>query len=279
MSVIAISGISGFVGSYLNSYFYVKGYDVIEITREDLAEPVLLKQKVEKADVIINLSGKNIIQRWSKKKKKQIYKSRIESTKALVSAINANDKKQLFISTSAIGIYENDIACDEEDFIYGQTFLTQLCQDWEREASRVEKRLAIFRLGVVLGEGGALKKMLTPFKLGLGGKIGDGKQPFSYIHIEDLARAYEHVITHDSMEGVFNLTTPNPTTNSDFTDTLAKRVDKPAFISLPTFVLKLIYGGGEQVLSHGQKVYPKRLLENGFEFKYEKLKNILNDLI
>jgi len=131
MSVIAISGISGFVGSYLNSYFYVKGYDVIEITREDLDTPALLKQKVEKADVIINLSGKKIIQRWSKKIKKQIYKSRIESTEALVSAINANDKKQLFISTSAIGIYENDISCDEEDFIYGQTFLTQLCQDWD----------------------------------------------------------------------------------------------------------------------------------------------------
>ena len=279
MSVIAISGISGFVGSYLNSYFYVKGYDVIEITREDLDTPALLKQKVEKADVIINLSGKKIIQRWSKKIKKQIYKSRIESTEALVSAINANDKKQLFISTSAIGIYENDISCDEEDFIYGQTFLTQLCQDWEREASKVNKRLAILRLGVVLGNGGALAKMLTPFNLGLGGKIGDGKQPFSYIHIEDLARAYEYLITHDRLEGIFNLTTPYPTTNADFTTLLAKKLDKPAFIPLSTFMLKLIFGEGAQVLTNGQMVYPKRLLESGFEFQYRDVDSVLSDLI
>jgi len=131
----------------------------------------------------------------------------------------------------------------------------------------------------VLGNGGALAKMLTPFNLGLGGKIGDGKQPFSYIHIEDLARAYEYLITHDRLEGIFNLTTPYPTTNADFTTLLAKKLDKPAFIPLSTFMLKLIFGEGAQVLTNGQMVYPKRLLESGFEFQYRDVDSVLSDLI
>ena len=276
---IAIAGASGFVGSYLQDYFYERDIEVLTVPREELSQREVLKDKIAKVDVIINLAGENIVHRWSKNHKKKMYKSRIESTKALVSAINATSKKQLFISASAIGIYENDISCDEEDFIYGQTFLTQLCQDWEREASKVNKRLAIFRLGVVLGDGGALAKMLTPFNLGLGGKIGTGKQPFSYIHIEDLARAYAHLITHDRLEGIFNLTTPSPTTNGDFTKSLAKKLDKPAFIPLPTFVLKLIFGEGAQVLSDGQMVYPKRLLASGFEFQYRDVDSVLGDLI
>ena len=279
MSVIAISGISGFVGGYLDTYFHEKGYDVIMISREDIAQAEVLKEKIAKVDTIINLAGANIIQRWSKKQQKKIYRSRIETTSALVKAINANDKKQLFISTSAIGIYENAIVCDEEDYIYGQTFLTEVCKDWEREASKVDKRLAIFRLGVVLGKGGALEKMLKPFKLGLGGRIGDGKQAFSFIHIFDLARAYEHIIYHDSLEGVFNLTTPYPVTNFAFTKILAKKLHRPAFLPLSTFVLKLIFGKGASVLSEGQYVLPKRLLESGFMFKYPKVDTVLDDLI
>ncbi len=277
--IIAISGASGYLGSYLQNYFNAKNVDVQVIKREELSHAALLKEVVAKADVIINLSGANIIQRWSKKHKKKMYHTRIESTKALVNAINANNKKQLFISTSAIGIYENNIACDEDDYTYGQTFLAELCQGWEKEASKVNKRLVIFRLGVVLGNGGALKKMLLPFKLGLGGKIGDGTQPFSYIHIEDLARAYEHIIYHNNLKGVFNLTTLNPITNSEFTKTLARKLHRLALIALPVFVLKLLFGEGSQVLSDGQRVYPKRLLESGFVFKFETIEKLLDDVL
>ncbi len=279
MSVIAICGVSGFVGTYLQDYFYERDIEVIVIKREELSQANLLKEKVAKANVIINLSGANIIQRWSKEHKKRIYHSRIDTTRALVKAINATKKEQLFISSSAIGIYENDITCDEEDYIYGDTFLAHVCKDWEKEATKVNKRLAIFRLGVVLGDGGALKKMLLPFKLGLGGKIGSGEQPFSYIHIEDLARAYEHIIYHDSMSGIFNLTTPQVSTNREFTKYLAKKLHRLAFIPLPVFILKLIFTEGSQVLIDGQKVMPKRLLESGFVFRYGSIEAALDDLI
>ncbi len=279
MKVIAISGSSGFVGTYLKKYFHDKNYEVMTIKREELTQKELLKEKITKADVIINLSGANIIQRWTKKHKKKIYRSRIKSTKALVDAINTNEKEQLFISTSAIGIYENDTACDEDDFLYGQTFLAEVCKDWEKEALKVNKRLVIFRLGVVLGDGGALKKMLLPFKLGLGGVIGDGKQPFSYIHVEDLARAYEHVIYHNKLKGIFNLTTQNPVTNQIFTKTLAKKLHRPAFLPVRVFVLKLVFGEGAQILSDGQCVYPKRLLESGFVFRFETIEKLLDDVV
>jgi len=278
MSVIAISGASGFVGTYLQDYFYGKDIKVIVIKRTDLGDGEVLQEKIDKADVIINLAGANIIQRWSKSHKKKMYRSRINSTKSLVDAINASEKEQLLISTSAIGIYENDIVMDEEDFVYGQTFLTDLCKDWEQEASKVEKKLAIFRFGVILGEGGALKKMLPPFKLGLGGVIGDGKQPFSCIHIEDLARAYTYVI-EQKLEGIFNLTSPNVTSNEHFSKALAKNLHRPAFIPVPVFALKLLFGEGAQVLSDGQRVVPKRLLDSGFVFKYADVETILEDLL
>ena len=279
MKTIAMSGSSGFVGTYLKKYFHDKNYKVITIKREELGQKELLKETIAKVDVIINLSGANIIQRWSKKQKEKIYSSRIESTKALVDAINTNEKEQLFISTSAIGIYENDIACDEDDCIYGQTFLAKTCKDWEKEAFKVHKRVIIFRLGVVLGDGGALKKMLLPFKLGLGGVIGDGKQPFSYIHIEDLARAYEYGINHNKLKGIFNLTTQNPITNQLFTHVLAKKLHRPALLPVPNFVLKWVFGEGAQILGEGQCVYPKRLLASGFVFKFKTIEPLLDDVV
>lgn len=276
---IAISGISGFVGSYLQNYFEKKMYKVIPIERSILTNEKVLANLISEANVIINLAGANILQRWNKKHKKLMYDSRINTTKALVKAINKNKKEQLFISTSAIGIYANDILCDEEQYVFGDGFLAQLCQDWEQEARQVKKRMAIFRFSIILGDGGALKKMLFPFKLGLGGKIGSGEQPFSYIHINDLARTYALIIRNQNLEGIFNLSTPNPSTNGEFSTVLARTLHRPSFFPVPALILKLIFGEGAQVLLNGQCVYPKRLIDNAFQFCFPTVKSVLDDLI
>ncbi len=276
---IAIIGSRGFVGTYLQKYFKGKNYKIITIKRAELHQKNTLHDKISQADIIINLSGANIIQRWSKTYKKLLYQSRIETTKAIVNAVNCSNKDQLLISTSAIGIYENDILCDEDNYNYAETFLAHICKNWEKEAKKAKARVVIFRLGVVLGDGGALQKMLLPFKMGLGGKIGTGEQPFSYIHIHDLARAYEQVIQNHKLKGCFNLCSPYPSTNAAFTKVLAHKLNRFAFLPLPIFVLKLIFGDGATVLSDGQKVYPKRLLQSGFVFDFETIEEVLDDLL
>lgn len=276
---IAITGSSGFVGTYLQKYFKDKNYKIITIKRAELHQQNTLHDKISQADIVINLSGANIIQRWSKTYKKLLYQSRIDTTKAIVNAINTSNKNQLFISTSAIGIYKNNILCDENNYNYAETFLAHICKDWEKEAKKAKARVVIFRFGVILGDGGALKKMLLPFKLGLGGKIGSGEQPFSYMHIHDLARAYEFVIHNHKLKGCFNLCSPYPSTNAKFTKALAHKLNRFAFLPLPTFVLKLIFGEGATLLSEGQKVYPKRLLQSGFVFDFETVEEILDNLL
>jgi uncharacterized protein (TIGR01777 family) len=275
---IAISGTSGFVGSYLCNYLSKEGYEIVAISKDDYQDIDILSSKVLESDIVLNLAGANIMQRWSEEYKKILYSSRIDTTKKIVKIINQSDKDIYLISTSAIGIYEDNIEQDEDNFTYANSFLSKICQDWESEARESKGKVAIFRFGVILGIGGALKKMLTPFKLGVGGKIADGRQPFSYIHIEDLARAYEFAIK-DRLEGTFNLVTPHPVTNSIFTKALGKILNRPTIIPLPETILKLIFGEGATILTNGQRVLPKRLLNSGFKFKYGHIDDILKDLL
>jgi uncharacterized protein (TIGR01777 family) len=275
---VAISGASGFVGSYLCNYLSKEGYEIVAISKDDYQDIDILSSKVLESDIVLNLAGANIMQRWSEEYKKILYSSRIDTTKKIVKIINQSDKDIYLISTSAIGIYEDNIEQDEDNFTYANSFLSKICQDWESEARESKGKVAIFRFGVILGIGGALKKMLTPFKLGVGGKIADGKQPFSYIHIEDLARAYEFAIK-DRLEGTFNLVTPHPVTNSIFTKALGKILNRPTIIPLPETILKLIFGEGATILTNGQRVLPKRLLNSGFKFKYGHIDDILKDLL
>jgi uncharacterized protein (TIGR01777 family) len=275
---IAISGTSGFVGSYLCNYLSKEGYEIVAISKDDYQDIDILSSKVLESDIVLNLAGANIMQRWSEEYRKILYGSRIDTTKKIVKIINQSDKDIYLISTSAIGIYEDNIEQDEDNFTYANSFLSKICQDWESEARESKGKVAIFRFGVILGIGGALKKMLTPFKLGVGGKIADGRQPFSYIHIEDLARAYEFAIK-DRLEGTFNLVTPHPVTNSIFTKALGKILNRPTIIPLPETILKLIFGEGATILTNGQRVLPKRLLNSGFKFKYGHIDDILKDLL
>lgn len=195
---------------------------------------------------------------------------------------SVENKPKLFISTSAVGIYSNKDCYDEESFEYANDFLAKLCQDWEKEAFKAKEyeiRTAIFRFGIVLGKGGALKKMLLPFKLGVGGTIGDGNQHFSFIHIEDLLNAYKFLIENIDLNGVFNLTAPTPTTNKGLTQALGKALNRPTIFPVPEFVLNMIFSEGAKVLTDGQCVKPKRLVDGGFIFKHTTIENSINSLI
>lgn len=284
MPKVAIAGASGFVGTSLQKMFKENGFDVISLRRADIADTKRLAEIIDGVDVVVNLSGANIIARWSESYKKELYDSRIYTTRNLINAISQiQNKPKLLISTSAVGIYSNSKKQTEDEYEFGTDFLAKVCKDWELEASRANEfgvRCAIFRFGIVLGKsGGAFAKMVTPFRFGLGGNIGNGKQYFSFIHIKDLCRAFKFVVENSSQEGVFNLTAPNVTTNAGLTKALASALNRPAFFDVPEFVLKLIFGEGAKVLTDGQNVYPKKLLDNGFVFEFDNIETTIKDLI
>ncbi|RBQ26886.1 MULTISPECIES: TIGR01777 family oxidoreductase [Arcobacteraceae] len=282
MKTIAISGSSGFVGQSLVDFLSKQNYKIINIKRDDLKDNQKLDFIVNSCDILINLNGANIINRWSDSYKELLVSSRIDTTKSLVKSLKRVDKKQrIFISTSAVGIYDNKSMYDENGS-FANDFLSKLCQDWEKEAQKVKDdftKVAIFRFGIVLGKnGGAFKKMILPFKLGLGGVIGSGKQSFSFIHIEDLLRVYKFIIEKD-IDGIFNLTAPTPTTNFEYTKTLGKVLNRPTIFPIPEFILKLIFSEGAKVLTDGQSTIPKNLLDLGFEFKYNNIEETLKSLV
>ncbi len=278
--IVAISGASGFVGSCLKRHL-LNSFHILPIKREELDDKEKLASIIDSSHIVINLSGASVLSRWTQKRKHILRSSRLKSTKKLVNAINASkNKPELFISTSAVGIYDSFGIHDENRYSYADDFLAQLCKDWEEEALKSNVRTVIFRLGVVLGEeAGAYKQMIVPFRFGFGGKIGSGKQGFSCIHILDLMRAYEFVINNKRVDGVLNLVCPEPTTNKDFTNTLATNLKRPAFFTVPSFILKLLYADGAIILTSGQKVKPSRLLEYGFKFRFSTSDEIVKDLV
>ena len=279
MKTISITGASGFVGSNLISHFLDQNYNVIAIKREEIHDDKKLLEIISKSDIVVNLAGATILNKWTPTYKELLYSSRIKTTQKIVNAINSlENKPELFISTSAIGIYDHRDTYDEEGN-YANDFLSKLCQKWEETAKKANTKVSIFRLGVVLGhKGGAFAKMIKPFRLGFGGHIASGNQAFSYIHIEDLLRAYSFVI-QNNISSTFNLTSPKPTTNLGLTRVLSKAVRKPALLPLPEFVLKFIYGEGAVILTNGQDVIPKRLLSLGFKFKYNDIEETIENLV
>ncbi len=257
---VAIVGGRGFIGTNLAKVF---------------KEPIIIDkngnlEEIKKADVVINLAGATILKRWSESYKRELYNSRIETTKKIVSLLNDN---QFLISASAIGIYENNCICDE-DSKPADTFLANLAKEWEKEALKF-KNSAVLRLGVVLEKnGGALKNMLLPFKLGLGGTIGRGCAYMSFIDMRDLISIYQFLIER-RVRGVFNAVSPVHTTNCEFTFELARVLKRWAPFIIPPFVLKVLYGEGAEILLSSQRVYPKRLIEAGFKFQYETIQKSL----
>lgn len=268
---IALNGATGFVASYLKERFT----DYVVIKRDDSEDEIL--KKLENVDAVFNLAGAPIIKKWTKAYKKNLISSRVGTTKTLVNAINKSDIKH-FISTSAIGAYP-DGAFDESYEGYADDFLGSLAKQWEYESLRCNKPTTILRFGVILGkDGGALKQMLLPFKMGVGGIIGDGKMMTSWIDIDDLVSIYEYVLKHKHA-GIFNATAPNPVTNYAFTKALGSQLNRPTFFPVPECILKIAFGEGSTVLTGSKEIYPKRLLESGFEFKYENIEDSLTHLL
>lgn len=283
--LIAMTGASGFVGTALSGVFKEQGLQTIGLDKDDFVSGAsVLAAKMQGSDVVVNLAGAPIINRWTDNYKRLMRESRVTLTARLIEALNLmSPRPALLISTSAVGYYAAGGPHDEDAFRRADDFLGQLTSDWEKEAFRAEDlgvRVVVFRFGVVIGRGGgALAQMLGPFRLGFGGTIGDGSQPFSWIHMDDLKSAYLAAIQNRHFSGIYNLTAPNPTTNKGLTLAISHALGKPAPFRVPRFIIKLRYGEGAGVLTSGQSAIPKRLIEKGFSFRYETIEPAVKDSV
>ena len=282
---IAMSGSTGFIGSYLKEAFAEKGYETVPLGRADFnGDGASLRDKLSKAEAVINLAGAPIAARWTESYKQELYASRIPVTEKVVTAMSGLEHKpKVFVSACGVGLYPAGGPWTEDDTARADDFLGQLALQWEQAAKMAEKagiRTVVFRFGVVLGRGGgALGKMLPIFRLGLGGVIGSGSQPFSWVHISDLVRAHCEALKNESFRGSYNLTATNPTTNRGLTRALSQVLHRPAIFPVPAFALKLLFVEGATVLLDGQSVLPKRLLDEGFAFQFERIEDALTDLV
>ncbi len=299
---VVITGATGFVGQVIVKQLLAAGDEVIVLTRNVARAAITLGsacryyqwneneelpplEALEGADGIINLMGESISKRWDENQKKKIYNSRIFGTRKLVEAMEKLKKKpSVFVSTSAIGVYGNRGPEEiNEASTVGSDFLAKVCLDWENEANKArnqEARVAIIRVGIVLGHGGgALAQMLPIFKLGGGGPLGSGRQYMSWIHIDDLASMYVEALKNNEIKGVLNGTSPYPVTNAEFTKVLGKVVRRPAFLPAPSFAIKIAFGEMSQILLEGQKVLPVKFKEAKFRFRMPTLEMALKESI
>lgn len=290
-----ITGASGLIGKELASSLREKGYELLLASRSEPKNEEQIKWTVEDGfhdedlhrleglDAVIHLAGENVAGlRWTEEKKKAIRDSRVIGTRTIIDAFSKlKAKPKTFIAGSAIGFY-GDRGDDEmtESSQAGTNFFADVCRDWEAESRRAEDmgiRTVLLRTGIVLSkDGGALGTMLLPFKLGVGGVVGSGKQWMSWISLEDQIRAILYVLENENIRGAVNLTSPNPATNEQFTKTLGEVLYRPTFLPLPEFAVSMIFGEmGDALLLDSTKVLPKRLQDAGFEFKYPTLKSAL----
>lgn len=296
---IFISGGTGFVGTNLAIYLLNKGHSVIatgtssahkSIRHEnfcyisaDSTKKGPWQDSIKDVDALINLAGRTIFSRWSEGNKKQIYDSRILTTRNLVEAI-PDDKRIVLCSTSAVGYYGNrgeEIL--KEDASPGKDFLATVSIDWEKEAFLAEEkgvRVAVMRFGVVLGKnGGALAKMIPAFKSFAGGPLGSGDQWFPWIHLDDLVSAIKVILENEDISGPVNFCAPNPVRNRDFAKAFGKVIGRPSFMRAPSFMIRALMGEMGTVVMSSQRVIPDKLLRNGFEFEYPDIHKALNNLL
>lgn len=262
------------------------GSQVDEVIHWRTADEPLLLPKNHSFQSVVNLMGDPIAEgRWTKDKKKRIRDSRVLGTRKLVDALlQAGQLPEVLVSASAIGIYGDagDDLC-EEDHPHGQCFLTDVCAQWENEAMQLQThgvRVVCLRIGIVLGaDGGALKEMTPLFRRCMGGRLGNGKQWMSWIHVSDLASLIQWSIQNQSISGPVNATAPNPARNEEFTKILASAVGRPAFLSVPKFALRLVLGEFAESLLYSQRVVPAVALANGFQFEFTDLANAIKDTV
>ncbi len=296
---ILISGASGLVGTHLIPTLKAKGHEVYRLVRKDPERADEIQwdaedgfaeaeqAKLENFDAVVHLAGDNVAsENWSAEKKRKIKESRTVGTRVLVDALRkCTNPPKVLVSASAIGFYGNRE--DErltEDSAKGAGFFPEVCDEWEKEAQKATDfgaRVVSPRIGVVLAkDGGALEKMLTPFKFGVGGVIGSGKQWMSWIALDDLVKIFHFALETEDLQGAINATAPNPATNEEFTKALGKALSRPTIFPIPAFAIKLLFGEmGERLLLEGCRVVPKRLQDAGFEFQFANLEDALNHAI
>jgi len=279
---VALAGSSGLIGSYLSDY--LQGYEILKINRQDFKlEDKKIAEKFQEADIIINLTGSTVIRRWTKKNRKEILDSRILTTRKLGSIMDYYpERERMYLSASAIGIYNDENIHTEESTNWGKGFMAEVVNKWETEVRNIESQrttVCLMRIGVVLAHSsGMLARLLPIFRMGLGARIGSGDQYFSWIHINDLARAIDFIISRKK-GGVYNMTAPEYSTNREFTMSISSKLKKPARFILPKVLLRLLYGRGADVVTGGQAVIPERLIKEGFQFNYHYVDKALEDIV
>ncbi|MBR8534928.1 TIGR01777 family oxidoreductase [Carboxylicivirga sediminis] len=284
---IAISGATGFIGNALSNFLECNGYTVVRLKRQHFkSKKSQLKTLLNGCSVVINLAGAPIAaKKWTPNYKREILNSRINTTNVLVDAIHQMETSpEIFITASAVGIYDSFEVHDEFSTNYANDFLGDVCKQWEAEAYKVQSltdvRLCIVRLGVVLGnEGGAFPRMLKPFKFGLGARLGDGHQVFPFIHLNDVLSAFWYLIRREASNGIYNLVAPQMLSNLEITEAIKERTRKSVLPAIPEKLLRVMFGEGANALLVGQKVLPKRLEKDGFHFEFPTFEAVLDDLI
>jgi hypothetical protein len=296
---IIITGGSGFVGTRLSDFLLEEGHRVTALGRSadqhrishvdykyvsaDTTRSGKWQREFEDADAVVNLAGETIFKRWTSSYKKQIYDSRILTTRNVVSAL-PRDKNITLCSASGAGYYGNrgdDLL--KEDEIPGDDFLAGVSVDWEKEALKAgdqSARVAVMRFGVILGKnGGAMAKMIPAFKFFVGGSMGSGNQWFPWMHLDDLAAAIQFILKDDRLEGPINFCAPNPTRYRDMARTLGEVLNRPAVMPAPAFMIRLVMGEFGNVLLASQRTIPDKLSRHGFSFKYPDIEDAIRAVV
>jgi len=299
---VLVTGATGFVGKELIKKLNANGHEILVLTRNsDSAKfriPVhceivtwdpekysLSPSVLKGVDAVINLAGEGIADaRWTPERKRALIQSRVLSARRLIDAMSyMNSKPKVFLSASAIGFYgdQGDQLLNEES-AKGNGFLSEVCQSWENETLKAKHfgiRTVALRIGMVLGhDGGALEKMLPPFQLGVGGKLGSGTQWMSWIHIHDLVEMMAFSIENPSADGIYNAVSPNPVRNREFTKTLGQELKRPTLFPVPKFILKIVLGELSELLLGSQRVISKKISDRGFKFKYPHVQEALKEV-
>ncbi|MDQ0916665.1 uncharacterized protein (TIGR01777 family) [Paenibacillus sp. V4I5] len=295
MMKVAVTGGSGFIGKRLISHLQQQGHEVINISRSPRAviehvRTVTWDQlKTDSSafaglDAIVNLAGESINQRWTAAAKERIVGSRLKAAEQVAQLVERMDvKPKVVVNASGMSVYgtSETETFDERSPHRPVDFLSKVVEQWEAAADQIQgTRIVKVRVGLVLdGKEGAFPKMALPYKLGVGGPIGSGKQWLSWIHIDDMVRLIDFCIQNEAMLGPVNATAPNPVTNREFGRALAKAMRRPNLFPLPAFILKIMFGELSTLLLEGQKVLPRVLLEHGFTFKYSFVDKALADMV